>query len=143
MNFELDLWHCLPDVYTKLQMDILQQVEKSPEIFEKSKTHKNNPQISKIRFFAAHGTCVEKYTAGRLCTKFTDLSWFIRPWVWPTFGCKLDQGDPITMKLTLHMSCHILILYTKFQLDILKTYWKKPEKLRRTNGRTNKTVFYG
>ena len=48
--------------------------KKSPENFEKSKTHKNNRQNSENNiFFTKNGTCVEKYTAGHMCTKFEEF----------------------------------------------------------------------
>ena len=64
----------------------------------------------------------------------------MRPWlqkrVWPTFGCKLGQSDPIVMQLKLDMSCHLLNVYTKFQIDISKHVEEKPGKRGRTDGRT-------
>ena len=47
--------------------------KKSPENFEKSKTHKNNRQNSENNFFTKNGTYVEKYTASPLCTKFEEF----------------------------------------------------------------------
>ena len=47
--------------------------KKSPENFEKSKTHKNNRQNSETNFFTKSGIYVEKYTAGHLCTKFEEF----------------------------------------------------------------------
>ena len=43
--------------------------KKSPENFEKSKTHKKISQNSENNIFTKNGTYVEKYTAGHLCTK--------------------------------------------------------------------------
>ena len=40
-------------------------------------------------------------------------------WVWPTFGCKLGQSDPIEMQLKLYMLYHLLNVKTKFKIDIL------------------------
>ena len=40
------------------------------------------------------------------------------------------------MKLKLHMSCHLLNAYTKFQIDILKHVEKRARKTR-TDGRTD------
>ena len=57
-----------------------------------------------------------------------------KKWVWPTFGCKLGQNDPIVMQLKLDMSCHLLNVYTKFQIDISKHV---EEKSGRTDGRTD------
>ena len=53
--------------------------------------------------------------------------------VWPTFDCKLGQNDPIVMKLKLDMSCHLLNVYTKFEIDIPKHVVKKSGKLGRTD----------
>ena len=50
-----------------------------------------------------------------------------KKWVWPTFGCKLGQSDPIVMQLELDM-CHLLNVYTKFQIDISKHVEDKSEK---------------
>ena len=70
-KLELDMWHHLLYVYTKLQTDISKHVEKKrPENFEKSKTRKNNRQNSENYIPTKNGTYVEKYTAGHLCTKF-------------------------------------------------------------------------
>ena len=68
-----------------------------------------------------------------------------KKWVWPTFGCKLGQSDPIVMQLKLDMSCHLLNVYTKFQIDISKHVEEKSGKRGRTDGRTlprhNTSVF--
>ena len=47
--------------------------KKSPENFEKSKTHKNNRQNSENNIFTKNGTYVEKFTADHLCTKFEEF----------------------------------------------------------------------
>ena len=57
-----------------------------------------------------------------------------KKWVWPTFGCKLGQSDPIVMQLELDMSCHLLNVYTKFQIDISKHVEEKSGKRGRTDG---------
>ena len=63
--------------------------------------------------------------------------------VWHTVGCKLGQSHQIVMKLKFDVSCHLLNVYTKFQIDISKHV----EKIRktRTDGRTlprhNTSVF--
>ena len=61
-----------------------------------------------------------------------------KKWVWPTFGCKLGQSDPIVMQLKLDISCHLLNVYTKFQLDISKHIEEKSGKPGRTDGRTDR-----
>ena len=61
-----------------------------------------------------------------------------KKYVWPTFGCKLGQSDPIVMQLKLDMSCHLLNVYTKFQIDISKHVEEKSGKRGRTDGRTNR-----
>ena len=87
--------------------------------------HKNNHQNSENHIFTKNRTYVEKYTAGHLCTKFEEFILILwghdgKKWVWPTFGCKLGQNDPFVMQLKLDMSCHLLNVYTKFQIDISK-----------------------
>ena len=54
-----------------------------------------------------------------------------------TFGCKLGQSDPIVMQLKLDMSCHLLNVYTKFQIDISKHVEEKSGKPGRTDGQTD------
>ena len=61
-----------------------------------------------------------------------------KKWVWPTFGCKLGQIDPIVMQLKLDMSCHLLNVFTKFQIDISKHVEEKSGKPGRTDGRTDR-----
>ena len=58
--------------------------------------------------------------------------------VWPTFGCKISQSDPIVMQLKLDMLCHPLNVYTKFQIDISKHDEEKSGKRGRTDGRTDR-----
>ena len=41
---------------------------------------------------------------------------------------KLGQSDPIVMQLKLDMSCHLLNVYTKFQIDISKHVEEKSGK---------------
>ena len=53
-------------------------------------------------------------------------------------GCKLGQSDPIVIKLELNMSCHLLSVYTKFQIDISNHVEKSPENVDRwTDWRTD------
>ena len=47
--------------------------KKSPENFEKSKTHRNNRQNSENKISTKNGVYVYKYTAGHLCTKFEEF----------------------------------------------------------------------
>ena len=52
----------------------------------------------------------------------------------------VGQSDPIAKKLKLDMLCHLLNVYTKFQIDISKHVEKKVWKTqpdRRTDGRTD------
>ena len=56
--------------------------------------------------------------------------------VWPIFGCKLGQSDPIVMQFKLDMLCHLLNVYTKFQIDISKHVEEKSGKRGRTDGQT-------
>ena len=66
-----------------------------------------------------------------------DLSWFMRPWlkkrVWSNSGNKLGYFDLIVMELKVDLSCYLLNVYTKFQIDISK-HVEKVQKLGRTDG---------
>ena len=76
MKLELNMSCHLPNVYTKIpSFKLISQnkKKKSPEKFEKSKTHKNNRQNSQNNIFTKNGTYVEKYTAGHLFTKFEEF----------------------------------------------------------------------
>ena len=50
--------------------------------------------------------------------------------IWPTFGSKVGQSVLIAMKLKLDVWRHLLDVYTKFEIDILKHVekWKKDQK---------------
>ena len=50
-------------------------------------------------------------------------------WLWPIFGCKVDQSVPIGMKLELDVWHYLLNVYTMLQIDTLKHVEKKPRKL--------------
>ena len=67
MKLELDAWHYVLDVYIKFQIDISKHVEKSPENFEKSETHKNNRPNSENEIFANTDLCREVYSRSRIC----------------------------------------------------------------------------
>ena len=102
----------------------------------------NNHQNSKHKIFDKNGTYVKKYTKDYLHTKFERFiliyeSMIAKKWVWPAFGCKLGQSNPIMMKLKLDMPCHLLNVYTKFDNDISKHVEKKSGKLRRMDRRTD------
>ena len=69
-NLTCNITYCMYIPCVKL---ISQDIwRKSPENFEKSKTHKNNRWNSENNIFTKHGTYVEMYTAGLLCTKFEE-----------------------------------------------------------------------
>ena len=77
-------------------------------------------KIPKIRLKKPPGTYVMKYTVGHhLSIKFEELH-DCKKGVWSTFGWKVGQSDAIMMKLQLDMLCHLLNVYTKFQIDISK-----------------------
>ena len=61
-----------------------------------------------------------------------------KKWVWPSFGCKLGQSDPIVMQFKLDMLCHLLNVYTKFQINISKHVEEKSGKHGRRDGWTNR-----
>ena len=74
MKLELHVCHYLQNVYTMFQIEISKHIEKSPENFAKSKTRKNNRPNSENTMFAKNATCVEKYTAVHLRTKFEEFT---------------------------------------------------------------------
>ena len=59
--------------------------------------------------------------------------------VWSTFGCKVDQSHSVAMKLKLDMSCHLLSIYTKFEIDISKHVEKSKENLYGRTDRNRQT----
>ena len=156
MKLELNVWHYLLNVYTIIQIDISKHVETSSKNYAKSKTSKHNRQNSENTIFAKNWTYVEQDTTGHLRTNFEEFTLICKAriaknWVRSNFGCKLGQSDPIVMKLKLDMSCYLLNVYTKFQIDISKHVEKKsPENSDgrpdgQTDGRTsprhNTSVF--
>ena len=146
MKLELDLWWWLLDVYTMFQIDISKRIELRLENFEKSKRRKSNHHISECKNFATNENYVDTSTAIYLCTKFEGFisiynNMIANKWLWLSFGCKVDQSDPIVMKLKHDLSCHLLNVYTKFQIDASKHVGKKSGKLEwindLTDGRTD------
>ena len=118
--------------------------KKARKTFKKSKTRKNNCQNSKNNIFTKNVTYAEKYTAGHMCTKFEEfilifVAMIAKKWVWPTFGWKLGQSDPIVIQLKLDTLCHLLNVYTKFLIDISKHVEKKSGKRGRTDGPDGRT----
>ena len=104
--------------------------------------HKNNRQNSEnIIFTNKRNLCQEVYSRPpvyQIWRIYLDL-WGhdCKKWFWPTFGCKLRQSEPIVMQLKLDMSCHLLNVYTKFQIDISKHVQEKSRKRGRTDGGTD------
>ena len=100
-------------------------------------------EIPKIRILQKKKTlCREVYSRPciyQIWEIYLDL--WGHDWVWPTFGCKLGQSDPIIMQLKLYMSCHLLNTYTKFQIDISKHVDKKSGKRGRTDRRTDRRTL--
>ena len=68
-----------------------------------------------------------------VCTKSEASVWFLKPhadkWLWPIFGCKVDQSVQIGIKLQLDVWHHPLNVYAKFQTDISKHVQKMSGKL--------------
>ena len=73
MKLELDVWHYLLNVYSKLQIDIWKHVKKSPENCNKIQNTQNNCPNSENAIFVTNGTYVEMYTAGHWCTKLDEF----------------------------------------------------------------------
>ena len=112
---------------------------KFQNMYSKSKTRKNNRENSENMISEKKlKLCREVYSKPlifQIWRIYLDL-WGhdCNKWVWPTFGCKLGQSDPIVMQLRFDISCHLLIVYTKFQIDILKHVETSPGK---ADGRTD------
>ena len=147
MKLELDVWHYLKNLYTMFQIDISKHVEKNPENFTKSKTHKNNGQNSENTIFAKNRTMSRSIQWAIYLINSNNLPWFIRPrlqnWVWLTFGCKLVQSDPIIMKLKLHRRATYWMHIPSFKLISQSMLKKSPENSDgrpdgRTEGRTDR-----
>ena len=135
MKLELDVWHYLLDVYTKFEIDIAKYVEKSPENF-------NNPKHAKIiSNIPKNVTHVEKYISGLLCTKFEEFILIYEVMIakneFDLFWLQ-SRSKWFVMQLNLNMSCHLLNVYTKFQIEISKQAEKSLENADRwTDGRTD------
>ena len=103
--------------------------------------HKNNRQNSENDiFYKKRNLCREVYSRPpvyQIWRIYLDL-WGhdCKKYVWPTFGCKLGHSDPIVMQLKLDMSCHLLNVYTKCQIDISKHVEEKSGKPGRKDGQT-------
>ena len=115
--------------------------KRGPENFEKSKTHKNNRQNSENDIFTKNGTYVEKYTAGHLCTKFEEFILIYEAMIAKNrFDLLLAVNSVKVMQLKLDMSCQLLNVYTKFQIDISKHVEEKSGKRGRTDGHCHGTI---
>ena len=60
-------------------------------------------------------------------------------WLWPVFGCKVDQSVQIGMKLELDVWHHPLDVYAKFQTDtcISQHVQKSPENFSLAGSSSN------
>ena len=129
MKLEVDVWHHLRNVYTKFQIDISKPYRKKPENFENPKRVKIISKIPKMRFL--HKTALISRSIQQ-AIYVRNLYWFMRPW-----KQKLGQIDTIVMHLKLDMSCHLLNVYTTFQIDIWKHVGKIPKN---ADGRTDDII---
>ena len=143
MKLEFDVKHHLLHVYTKFETDISTHVENKPGKLRKiPKRAKIIAKIPKIISLQKQNLCWEVYSRPpvyQIWRIYFDL-WGhdCKKWVWPTFGCKLGQSDPIVMQLKLDMSCHLLYI-PSFKL-ISQSMLKKSSKNAdgRTDGRTDR-----
>ena len=62
---------------------------------------------------------------------------YVDKWLWPIFGCKVDQSVQIGMKLELDVWHHPLDVYAKFQTDISKHVKKSPENFSLAGSSSN------
>ena len=148
MKLKLNLLHCLLNVYTKFEIDIFKHVEKACKILKNPKCAKI---IQKIWFFQKNELMRKVYSRPpmyQFWSIYLDL-WDhdSKKWVWPTLGCIVDQSDPILMKLKLYISCHLLNVYAKFQIDMSKhveKVWKTGTDIlmdRRTDGHCHGIIW--
>ena len=158
IKLELDVWHHLRNVNTKFQTNISKHVEINPGKLRKIQNGQNYRQNSDISFLQKTELMSRSIQWATYVPNLENLSWFVKPWLLErsliTLGCKLGQSDPIVMTLKLDMSCHLLNVYTKFQINISKCDEKSRKSLDgrtdrwregRTDGRTvtqyNTSVF--
>ena len=121
--------------------------KKSGKLRKISNVQKWSP---KSENFCKNGIYVETDTSGHLCTKFAGFiliyeAMIAKKWVWPFCASKVGQSVPITMKLKLNMSWHLLSVYIpsfklisqsmlkKVRVDghchgIIRTFFKRPYK---------------
>ena len=135
MKLKLDLWHHLLDIYiyiysrwchksSSLRALWLTLEAKVGRVHFIYVNHTNIiNQIPKIRFLRVTIVMSRRKQRATYIPNLKDLSCFMRPgfWkkgVWPTFGCKARQSDPIAMKIK--HTANLLNEYIKYQIDISK-----------------------
>ena len=84
------------------------------------------------KIFSTNWTHVAMYAQGHLCTNFERFiliyeALIAKKWVWPSFSCTVGQSHSIVIKRKPNMSCHLLNVFTKFQIDISENVEKSPE----------------
>ena len=75
------------------------------------------------------------YQIWSLCIIFKAMN--ADKWLWPIFGCKVDQSVEIGMKLELDVWHHPLDVYAKFQTDISHVYKKSLENFSQAGSSSN------
>ena len=112
MKLKLDMWRHLLDVYTKFQTNISKHVQTSLESYSLAASSGNTP--SQV-FSSARGPKIaqpwRKSIGMKTLTVYVCVpnlrhlydfkAMNADKWLWPIFGCKVDQSFPIGMKLEL------------------------------------------
>ena len=79
MKFDLDVWHCVINIYDKFQIDISNRVEKAPGKIRKCA--KIITKIPNIRLLLKTELMPRSIQWSTYVPNFKDLSWFMRPWL--------------------------------------------------------------
>ena len=95
-------------------------------------------KIPTIKFCKKQKLCWEVYSGPPTCRCqiwriYLDLwGYDCKKRIWSPFGYKVRKIDPNAMKLKPDMSCHLLTMYIKSEIDMLTNTMKNP------NGRTDR-----
>ena len=133
MKLECGMWHHLPNVHIKSQMDFLKHLEKIQEEFEKPKNTQKIAKIAKKDFCKKRKLC----RAGHLCTKFGEFILIYEAMVAKNefdLHMAVNYDKVIQLWRNSKSTCR-----ATYQVSIwyLKAYWK-PFRKTRTDGRMDR-----
>ena len=137
-KFKLALWRPHLNIYQCGNWYLNTFRKKITENFEKSKARTTNRKNSQNKIFV-NGTYVGPHMYHIWSIHLDLWGHGCKKWVWPSFGCKISKNVSIAIKLNLGMSCHIINVYTKVQIDIKQHFEKiKLGKHGRRDGRRDR-----